>query len=174
MSMAGSLDAMTTGARTSAEQPDAEQSRLRFAGAFAVPDATRSVSALLWLRDATGAVFDAAIERVRVTVHGGALSQVLEHLGPGLYRFRLTAADGATVDSMRVECWVDDQLFLTSQLPIDIGGRRSSGGGGCSTAAESPTRARWWSARLGGLALVGIVTLVRRRRNRRHNTRHAQ
>jgi subtilisin family serine protease len=167
VSVAGSFDAMTTAARSSAQGPDAEQSRLRFAAAFAVPDSTRSVSALLWLRDATGAVFDAAIERVRVAVRGGALSQVVERLGPGLYRFRLAAADRGAGDSMRVECWVDDQLFLASELPIDVGARRSSGGGGCSAAVEAP-RARWPNAGPSTLALVAVGSLARRRfRSRR-------
>ncbi len=162
VSVAGSFDAMTTGARTGDERPDAEQSRLRFAATVAVPDSTRSVSALLWLRDATGAVFDAAIERVRVAVQGGTLSQVVERVGPGLYRFRLAAADRGAGDSMRVECWVDDRLFLTGQLPIDVGARRSSGGGGCSAAVEA-ARARWPSAGPSGLALVALASLVRRR-----------
>jgi subtilisin family serine protease len=156
-----SLEAMSERTRGDAEKPDVEHSRLRAAADVVVPDPSRSTAALLWLRDAEGAVFDAALSRVRATVSGGQISQALDRVGAGLYELRVAALPGAK--SLAIEVFVDDQLFITHQVPVESS--REPGGsneGGCSTVAVPPASGHFaWAE-----GLVALALLCRRRRSR--------
>jgi subtilisin family serine protease len=134
LSISRSMDALSEPTRGEGERPDAGQSRLRAAGDLTVPDPGRSIAVLLWLRDAEGAVFDAALARVRATASGGQISQALARVGPGLYELRVAALAGA--ESLSVEVFVDEQLFLTHRLPVDSPGEGRSTDGGCTFAAR--------------------------------------
>jgi hypothetical protein len=118
-----SLDALSERPRGEAERPDVGQSRLRAAADLVVPDPARSMAALLWLRDAEGAVFDAALSRVSATVSGGQISQSLGRVGAGLYELRVTALPGAR--SLAIEVFVDDEPFLTHRVPVESSSERA-------------------------------------------------
>jgi subtilisin family serine protease len=141
LDVAGSFDASTTSRRDVSELPDAGHSRLQLAGPVALRDPTRSLSALLWLRDAAGAVFDARLERLGVEIQDGLLVQSLERVAPGLYRLRVRAEPTTAEDSLRIQVLIDDQPFLSAQLPIDAAGRKGRAAGlssGCSVIAGYP------------------------------------
>lgn len=161
LSISRSLDALSEPTRPASDRPDAGQSRLRAASDLVVSDSARSVAVLLWLRDAEGAVFDAALSRVRATSGGGQINQPLARVGPGLYELRLTALPGAR--SLRVEVSVDDEPFLTLQAPIEVsneqGGSRDSG---CSSVALPAGRLGW----MHGLAWPALLWGMRRRARR--------
>jgi len=167
LNIAGSIEALTSPLRGLAERPDPGQSRLRTAGAFAVPDSTRSLATLIWLRDADGVVFDAAPERLRVEVVGAEVSQLLRRVGPGLYEVWISAAPGS--ESVQIEAFVDDESFLTRQIPIDVPRRvdDSSRDEGCSASGgATPSVGRSDSARFGLLALALAAGWRRRWRSR--------
>jgi subtilisin family serine protease len=143
LDVAGSIDAATSVPRALAERPSAERSRLRAAAGSVVADAAHSLSALLWLKDEEGAVFDAAVERLRVSVSGGALRSNAVRVAPGLYEFAVTALPPAP-PSMSIDVAVDDEPLLSLALPIAGGAASVSSGtddGGCQLAPRARSRA---------------------------------
>jgi subtilisin family serine protease len=147
------------------ERPSSEQSRLRAAAASIVADAQRSLSALLWLKDASGAPYDADTQRLSVSVSGGELRSSALRIAPGLYEFALAAPPPAPL-SMSVDVAVDDEPLLSLTLPIEGGRGPASGGGdgGCQFAHSLPGRSASSTA-LGplGALLLGIGYVGRRR-----------
>lgn len=161
LSISRSLDALSERTRSAAETPDVGQSRLRVAADLVVPDPARSIAALLWLRDGEGAVFDAALSRVSATLSGGQISQGLARVGPGLYELRVAALPGA--EALRIEVFVDEQLFLMHQVPIESSSDEPrSRGSGCSSTASSKAGGRLDAVQ----GLVWLALLCNRRRRR--------
>jgi subtilisin family serine protease len=143
LDVAGSFDALTTEQRGLGESPDAAQSRLEFASAFALSDSARSLDVLVWLRDVNGSVFDAAPERIGVDVTGGSVTQALSRAGPGLYRLAVSASENSGGGSTRVQVRVDGTKLLEATLPIAGAGLvpTSARDTGCSVVPRTHTRA---------------------------------
>jgi hypothetical protein len=159
LNIARSFEALSAPVRALDELPDPERSRLRFAGSLMPADADRTLAARLWLRDAQGGVFDAAVERVSARVEHGELRSDVERLGPGLYGVRVAAAPRA--ETLRLELRLDERPFLSGQLPV-VGSEppRPPSDGGCALGA-APVRA--WP--LGGLgSLLALAGALQRRR----------
>lgn len=154
LSISRSLAALPERPRDAAERPDAAQSRLRAAADIVVPDPARSIAALLWLRDAEGAVFDAALSRIGATASGGQIIQSLTRVGPGLYELRVAALPGA--ERLSLEVFIDDQRFLTHQVPIESSSEPGgSSDGGCAFTAVPAAGGRLgWAQSLLWLALL--------------------
>ncbi len=169
LDIAGAFDAFASTPRSEAERPDAGQSRLRAAAGVLVPDPARSLAVQLWLRDVSGAVFDADVGRLRARVTGGELRSELARSGPGLYALRVGAPLASAEPLLRVELSVDDQPFSALELPIQTAApsppRRSSDGG-CALSAPAPRcpRELWlWLAAGCGLGAVRRRALTARR-----------
>jgi hypothetical protein len=143
------FQALSAPVRTPGELPDPERSRLRFAGAFVPVDGDRALTARLWLRDAQGGVFDAAVERVSARVERGELRSGVERLGPGLYGVRVAAASRAA--TLRLEVRLDERPFLSAELPsVGTEPPRPSSDSGCAFGAV-PAR---------GVPLAGLWSLA--------------
>lgn len=137
LDVARSLEALDAAPRATEDRPSAQLSRLRLAASSIVVDASRALTGLIWLRDATDAVFDPAAGRVGVAVEGGALRAAPERIGPGLYRFAVSAGEGAPA-SLGVEVSIDAEPLLSTLVPTEaVGRRRDDDDGGCSLAAAS-------------------------------------
>lgn len=173
LDVAGSFDALTTERRALGESPDASQSRLEFASAFALPDSARSLALLVWLRDVDGSVFDAAPERLGVDVTGGSVREALARVGPGLYRIVIGASENSGGGSIRVQLRVDGAALLAATLPIALSGSvpRSARDTGCSVVPRSAHRARHFGAG-SVLGCSVLLAWLGRRRVRRvpHNS----
>jgi subtilisin family serine protease len=124
LDVAGSVAAAAATRRQPGERPSAEQSRLRAAAESVLADATRSLSLLLWLKDASGAVFDASVERVHVVVTGGELRSEAARIAPGLYEFAVAAPPPAP-PMLAIDIAIDAEPLLSLELPVD-GGRAPS------------------------------------------------
>ncbi len=163
LDVAGSIDALLAMPRSSLELPDPVQSRLRFSGGSALRDVSRSLVALLWLRDGAGGIFDAAIERLQAKVVGGELSQSIERTAPGLYQFRV-AASARAESALSIEVLLDGQAFLIGRLPLEQSSptRGGSSGGGCSSAPASSTSGAG-AVLYPSLLVLGTLMLRRRR-----------
>ncbi|HWO14603.1 MAG TPA: S8 family serine peptidase [Polyangiaceae bacterium] len=118
LDVARSLEAVSAARRTLDERPSPELSRVRMAASSVVVDATRSLAGLIWLRDADDRVFDASPERVAVAVAGAELREPPARVGPGLYRFALSAADGAPA-ALSIDVSVDAAPLLALSLPSE-------------------------------------------------------
>jgi subtilisin family serine protease len=167
LDVARSLEALSAAPRELAEQPSAQHSRVRLAASSIVVDASRSLAGLIWLRDAADAVFDASAERVGVAVEGGTLHAAPERVGPGLYRFAVSAAEGAPA-SLGVEVFVDAEPLLSTLLPSEGGSpRRHRDDDGCSLGRIGARPTDGFS--LAGLlvASLGCCLRVLRARSRR-------
>jgi hypothetical protein len=134
-------------------RPAPEQSRLRAARDSIWADASRSLSMLLWLRDAGGAVFDAGVERVSVEVGGGELRSPVERIAPGLYQLSVAVLP-ALPASLQVDVSFDAEPFVSLVLPVEGGGARPRRDeGGCALhAADAPSRR--------GRAVAGAATVL--------------
>jgi subtilisin family serine protease len=162
LDVARSLEALDAAPRATEHQPSAQLSRLRLAASSIVVDASRSLAGLIWLRDATDAVFDAAVERVGISVQGGTLRAQPERIGPGLYRFAVSAAEGAP-ESIGVEVFVDTEPLLATLLQTEgAGSARERDDGGCAIRPVSPGRGAWpaWLGLL--MTLIGWRALTAR------------
>jgi hypothetical protein len=147
-------------------EPDAAQSRLRFASEFVVADAARSLAARLWLRDSAGEVLDLDPGRLRVELRGGNLAAPLERIGPGLYGFRVSVAAPAQSDSVRAQISLDSRSWLSASVPVTGGAtpRGDSLGGGCALVCDVGARGASSTATL--LPLLAACLLARRLRAR--------
>jgi subtilisin family serine protease len=165
LDVARSLEALGAAPRALADKPSAGLSRLRWAASSIVVDATRSLTGLIWLRDAAGAVFDAAAERLDVAVEGGTLRTAPERIGPGSYRFAVSAADGAPA-SLAIEVSVDAEPLLSALLPSEgAGPGRDGDDGGCALGATRARRPAWpGAAVLTALLGYGLRALTARSR----------
>jgi subtilisin family serine protease len=175
LDVAGSIDAVAASPRLLAERPSAEQSRLRAAAASVVADATRSLSALLWLKDANGSVFDAGVERLRVIVSGGALRSNPVRVAPGLYEFAVAALPPAPL-SMSVDVVVDDEPLLSLALPIDGGSPPTSSAaddGGCQFAPGARSRSGFSNTLAALAASLAALRHALHRRGLRARSRTA-
>jgi subtilisin family serine protease len=164
LDVARSVQASSSALRGTDEHPSSEQSRLRAARDAVWLDPTRPLSLSLWLRDASGAVFDAGIERLAVRVLGGELQSAAERVGPGLYRFSVAAPSPAPA-SLQVDVVFDAEPWLSLALPIEGGddGNSRRDDGGC--ALTSPGLAANGHEALG-LAALGLWVASRARRRR--------
>jgi subtilisin family serine protease len=173
LDVAGSVDAATAPLRQPSERPSAEQSRLRAAAESVVADATRSLSALLWLKDPSGAVFDASVERVHVVVTGGELRSEVARIAPGLYEFAVAAPPPA-LPTLSVDVVVDAEPLLSLELPVD-GGRAPSPAvgddGGCQFTPSAPRPSSSVPAHPGALLMIALAALVRALTPRRRTPR---
>jgi hypothetical protein len=173
LDVAGSVDAATAPLRQPSERPSAEQSRLRAAAASVVADATRSLSALLWLKDPSGAVFDASVERVHVVVTGGELRSEAARIAPGLYEFAVAAPPPA-LPTLSIDVSVDAEPLLSLELPVD-GGRAPSPAagddGGCQFTPFAAQPSSSWPARSGALLMLALAALGRALAPRRRTPR---
>jgi hypothetical protein len=164
LDVAASVRAADALPRSSSERPSSEHSRLRMASDRAVSDASRSLSALVWLKDTSGEPFDAEIERVSVALRGGELRSPVARIAPGAYEFALAAAPPSP-EVMSIEVLVDAEPLLALELPIEGGvGPRPGDAGGCGLVA--PGAAFRGSAALTGLALALGLRAARRLRAR--------
>lgn len=162
LDVAASVRAADTLPRGPGERPSSEHSRLSVASEHAVADASRSLSALVWLEDASGAPFDAELERLRVVLRGGELRSGVARIAPGTYEFVLSAPPPAP-EVLAIEVLVDAEPLLALELPIEGGGQAQRGeGGGCDLAA--PGRG---SGDLGGLLGLALALGWRARRGLR-------
>jgi subtilisin family serine protease len=166
LDVARSIAASGARARASGEQPQVELSRLELAASSLVADASRSVSGLLWLRDGSDEVFDAATERIRLEVTGGELRAGPERVAPGLYRFAIAAPAPAPIELL-LTAHFDGAAFLSLAAPIDGGSApeaTSRDDGGCALRANTPGRvAAGWAS---GWSMLGLAGLLRRRARR--------
>jgi subtilisin family serine protease len=160
LDVAGAFDALSSTPRSAAERPDAGQSRLRAAAGLLVPDPVRSLVVQLWLRDASGGVFDADVGRLRAAVTGGELRSELSRRGPGLYALRVGAPLASPEPMLRLELFVDDQPLSTLELPVQVTAasapsRSADEGCGLSAPASRGTRelGLWFGA---GCALAAV------------------
>jgi subtilisin family serine protease len=164
LNLGRSFEASSAGGADSLAQPDLAQSRLRFAGSFVVPDGTRSLAALAWLRDAAGAVFDAGLERVSASVRGGSLAAPLERIGPGLYGLRVSAPTDARDAVLKLELQVDGKALLSAALPVD-GVSPQTNSGGCTLALRrSPFAPSGGALAAGALYCMALGIRAGRRR----------
>lgn len=153
LDVAGSLLATSATPRASDERPSGHHSRLRLASEHAIADASRSLAALLWLKDEDGDAFDAGSDRVAVALRGGELRSDVTRLAPGLYEFWLGAVPPAP-ERLAVEVLVDSEPLLALEIPI-AGGEPSRAGdsGGCGLGAR-PDEAPGLLPLLGALVLA--------------------
>lgn len=167
LDVAGSLEAMAAPLQQGG-RPSAEQSRLRAADDSVVADATRSLSALLWLKDASGAVFDASVERVHVAVTGGELRSQASRIGPGLYEL-VVAAPQPAPPTLLIAVSVDAEPLLSLELPVD-GGRSASAAerdGGCQL---TPRPSSFRPEPTAALTLLLVLAALGRTRAPRRRT----
>jgi subtilisin family serine protease len=173
LDVAGSVEGAAAPPREPGERPSAEHSRLRAAAASAVADASRSLSALLWLKDSAGALFDIDVERLGVEVTGGELRTGAVRVAPGLYEFTLAAPTPAPL-VMSIRVAVDDQPLLSLALPIE-GGRAATASadhdGGCQLAPVRAASTARRSAPLLAALLAVLYRLGPRRRVRARSDR---
>lgn len=150
LDVGASARAANAPARGRDERPARERSRLSFASEHAVADASRSLSGLLWLKDAGGEAFDVERERVSLAIRGGELRSGPERIGPGAYEFAVSAVPPSP-EQMSIEVRVDAEPLLALELPID-GGVAADGrdSGGCGIGPRPPAAGS--SAALAGLA----------------------
>ena len=168
LDVARSLEALGAAQRVLEDKPSAQLSRLRMAASSIVIDASRSLTGLIWLRDATDGIFDAAEGRVGVAVEGGTLRAAPERIGPGLYRFAVSAADGAPA-SLELEVSVDALPLLSTLLPSEaVGSQRDDDDddGGCSLG-PTPGRRAWPAFACSLMALLGYGLRALTARSRR-------
>jgi subtilisin family serine protease len=138
LDVAASVRAASALPRGSDERPSIEHSRLSVASEHAVADATRTLSVLLWLKDASGDAFDADSERVRVVLRGGELRAGPARIAPGTYEFAVSAAPPSP-ERLSIEVLVDAQPLLALELPIEGGAVAGAADeGGCSLGARPP------------------------------------
>jgi subtilisin family serine protease len=164
LDVAGSVQVAAAAPRGRDERPSGEQSRLSVASDHAVADASRALAGLLWLKDASGAPFDADAERVRLVLRGAQLRSDLSRIAPGAYEFAVSAAPPSP-ERMSIEAFVDGDRLLALELPIDGGASAASGGSGCGLA---PRRRLRFSDALAGLTLALGFRARRRLRARSH------
>jgi subtilisin family serine protease len=163
LDVAGSFAALTAVTRGASEEPDEGQSRLEWAGAFALPDPSRSLSALLWLRAVDGSVFDAELARLSATVQNGSLARGLERVGPGLYGLAVSAPRESAGKLIEVQIDLDGELLASARVAvasdgIAVGARGSKSDGGCSLPTSEAEHAM-----LPRLVGLGLALLARRR-----------
>jgi len=152
LDVAASVRAASALPRGRDERPSGEHSRLSVASEHAVADASRSVSALLWLKDGSGDAFDAESERVALVVRGGELRSGLARIAPGSYEFAVSAVPPSP-ERMSIEVLVDAEPLLALELPIDGGaGAGEADSGGCGLGARPP--AAGYPGALAGLACL--------------------
>jgi hypothetical protein len=158
LDVAGSLGAAAAPARTLDERPSSELSRLRAAAASAFAAADRTLSALLWLKDAEGATFDASPERLQVGVSGGELRSGPARVAPGLYEFAVAAPPPAP-PSLAIDVAIDGEPLLSLALPIEGGHAPAPSArddGGCHVSPRAPAssqgRSSWLAALLAAAA----------------------
>ncbi len=138
-----------------------------FAASFAHPDPSSSVLAYLELRDDAGHLADVAASRLAAHVRGGSLAEPLSRIGPGFYRFAVSAPaeSGGSALGLTITC--DGELIAERSLPIAVDPGALSGPalarGGCAVA----TPARGGAALQSALALLIVSALRRGRRGRR-------
>jgi subtilisin family serine protease len=153
LDVAASVRAASALPRGRDERPSGERSRLSVASEHAIADASRSVSALLWLKDGSGDAFDAESERITLVVRGGELRSGLARIAPGSYEFAVSAASPAP-ERMSIEVRVDGEPLLALELPIEGGSEAGeANSGGCMLGAGPPPAAGFPSA-FAGLACV--------------------
>jgi subtilisin family serine protease len=171
LNIARSFQALASSPVADAAQPDAAQSRLRFAGGFLLADPARELSAQLWLRDAAGQVFDADPARLSARVTGGVLARELERLAPGLYRLSLTSPSPALAETLRVQLRIDGRSWLEGELPVlgAVERRGDSLAGGCSASAVGLQAGYAHGA--AGLALLVLLLGARGRAPHRRRLR---
>ncbi|HTV26023.1 MAG TPA: S8 family serine peptidase [Polyangiaceae bacterium] len=162
LDMAGSMQAANAAPRSRDERPSTEQSRLRVASEHAVADASRSLAALLWLRDDGGQPFDAELDRIDVALTGGELRSSVRRIAPGLYEFVLSAVPPAP-ERLSIDVRIDAEPLLAFELPIDggVAPSRAEDSGGCTFAPGRGGRSAAASV-LGALALL-LSARARRR-----------
>jgi subtilisin family serine protease len=145
----------------------AAASRITLARSFIHPDPSQRLTGLLELRDADGQIADGFDERrLELSVAGGALTQLPLRLGPGLYRFELSAPEGTSGRELEISLAFDGVLLTTRRVPIGVDRWSAEGDpsprGGCSTSRPAPTSA----ASLAGASLLALALLRLRRRGR--------
>jgi hypothetical protein len=152
--------------RAREERPSGEHSRLSVASEHAVADASRSLSALLWLKDASGEPFDVETERISLVLRGGELRSGVVRIAPGSYEFALSPAAPSPL-VMSIEVLVDAEPLLALELPIDGGAASRGDSGGCSLGASVPARGASGTPAVLALALGWVA----RRRLRARSSR---
>lgn len=158
-----SVDAASSPPRTAESVPSPVHSRLRAARDMLWSDPTRALTLLLWLRDETGAVFDAGAERLAVTLSGGELREAALRVAPGLYQFSVAALPEAPAN-VHVGVLFEAQPLASLVLPVEGGGARvRRDDGGCQLLLSRPAQAG--PAALG-VSLLALALLRRAFRSR--------
>ncbi len=170
LDVARTLSAAATPEREASERADPQTSRLQFASDFVLPDAARSVAALLWLRDGSDQVFDVALARVSISVAGGETAEELRRVGPGLYRFRVRAAGDQPPRALGVEVNLDGVPLLSAELPSSVVAEPAPGAsddseGWCAFQPNTASRSRWL------LQFLGLAVCCGRLRKRQISAR---
>lgn len=147
------------------ERAPTSQSRIVLAASFVRPDPKLPLNGLLQLRDARDRVADVSdARRLELQVIGGSLSKAPARLGPGLYDFQVTAAEGSGGARLGLRLTFDGATLASRDVPIGVDRWLAEGNplarGGCSIwGAPAPTPQRQWP-----LLIVLILAALRRPR----------
>ncbi len=170
---AGALDLHGAFAALIAEDSPLErlpsaQSRIALARSFVHPDGSQPLQGLLELRDEQDRIADGFDQRrLALSVAGGALSEPPLRLGPGLYRFSVTAPEGSGGQELQLHLTFDGQVLAARTVPIGVDRWSAEGEpfahGGCHVTAP-----RGGSAPLP-LAGVLLMLVGLRSARRAHN-----
>jgi MYXO-CTERM domain-containing protein len=172
LDLGGILDVERSMAVPASRTPSREKSWLNLGASYAHPDATWRIPAILQLRDESGLVADAVDDELAVEVGRGTVTERLERVAPGFYRFAVAASDGTGGDTLNVAIVHRGSTLLSQDLPIGVDVNVARGGfsarGGCSTTPGSGRAGAWL---LAG-ALVLTAWTKRRRKSAARTVRN--
>jgi subtilisin family serine protease len=169
---AGELDLRGTLAALIAEDSPIERlpssaSRIVLAASYACPDAGHPLQGLLELRAPKDRIADGFDERrLTLTAEGGTLSKPPVRIGPGLYSFEVTAAEGSGGERLQLSLAFDGKLLARREVPIGTDRWLAEGTpvphGGCALAPTERSPA--W-------LVAPLLLMAGRRRPRRRGCR---
>ncbi len=159
----GALAALEQKMLGASRPPSGARSWLHVGAAYARPDRTFPLTALLELRDEAGRPADADPSELRVTITNGVVTTPLHRLGPGLAELRFAGADGAGGELLTLFVSRGDEVLGAASIPIGadpwIATEASAAKGGCAAAGGARPASTWWL-----VALVACAVTERRRR----------
>jgi hypothetical protein len=165
LDLEGILDVEHSLSTPANREPSRAESWMNLGATYAHPDSSWRIPAVLELRDERGLVADVSGDELAVDVGRGSVSERLERVAPGFYRFAIAASDGTGGETLRVAVVHRGATLLLQKMPIavDVNVAREgfSARGGCSTVPRSLRG----GASLQAVALALIAWTGRRRRN---------
>ena len=165
----GSRLALEAGRQAIHREPEGAASWVVMSSPYARPEPERTVWGWVELRGNGGLIADGFdTGKLVLEVRGGRVSQGLERLGPGLWRFGVAAEDGSGGGTVHAEVRYDGVLIGREQaLPIGpdlfmaTEGMRALGGSCGVALGETRGWGAWWAA-----AWSAMMVGVKRRRGR--------